>query len=429
MLRIARKFMMAMAVLAATVLSVSTAMAADKIVLKDGKVIEGTIIREVDGIIWIKHNMGGIEQEVMLSPSEITKVERDTGAAPAGAAPVVTDAPKPKAGKPGVARAAVITLGSRDTDQGDMVGLYMTAHALTAMIPMLEEELGKDKSGVVVFRVTSGGGALLEIQKLSDVIHNDYKKRWRVVSWIDSAISAAAMTSHCVEDIYFTPQGNYGACTGWSGPLVAMKGRGLEQVLQMMVKISERGNYDPRIMRSMQIQEPLSCTIDANGNPQFYQDVVSGDFVVNRTGEILTLNAVTAEKIKFSKGTAATIDELTRLMGYQELDWVGERVPGVLWPISKAEKWNIGYRKQVKVDEDRTQEYFRNFNMQMQAAAGMPRDRRGPFVNRARETLNKIKNAVRNNPNFALFALGVNDEDEYKELIERLEKDLRNLMK
>jgi len=429
MLRIARNFLMMIAVMTATLLSAPTANAADKIVLKDGKVIEGTIVREVDGIFWIKHKMGGIEQEMMLSPTEISKVERDSDATPAGAAPVVAEEPKVSQGRPGVSRAAVITLGSRESDQGDMVGLYMTAHALTEMIPMLEEEIGKDKSGVVVFRITSGGGALLEIQKLSDVIHTEYKKRWRVVSWIDSAISAAAMTSHCIEDIYFTPQGNYGACTGWSGPLVAMKGRGLEQVLQMMVKISERGNYDPRIMRSMQIQEPLSCTIDSNGNPRFYQDTTSGDFVVNRKGEVLTLNATTAEMIKFSKGTAATLDELTKLMGYQELDWVGVRQPGVLWPISKAEKWNIAYRKQVKVDEDRTQEYFRNFNMQMQAAAGMPRERRGAFVNRARETLNKIKNAVRNNPNFALFALGVNDEDEYKELIERLEKDLRDLMK
>ena len=36
---------------------------------------------------------------------------------------------------------------------------------------------------------------LLEIQKLSDVIYNEYRKNFRTVAWIDYAISAAAMTS------------------------------------------------------------------------------------------------------------------------------------------------------------------------------------------------------------------------------------------
>ena len=51
---------------------------------------------------------------------------------------------------------------------------------------------------------------------MSDVIHEQYKKKFRTVAWIDSAISAAAMTAHCLEEIYFTPQGNYGAARGGS---------------------------------------------------------------------------------------------------------------------------------------------------------------------------------------------------------------------
>jgi hypothetical protein len=412
------------------VLSAAPALAVDRVTLKDGKVLEGTIVRELEGIIWLKYDMGGIEREQMLQPSEITSIERDAAATPANAEPVVAGAAPPKiARNNGAPRAAVITLGSREGKQGDMVGVYMTAHGLKEMIPMLEEELGTDGTGIVVFRITSGGGLLLEIQRLSDVIQNEYKKRWRVVAWIDSAISAAAMTAHCIEDIYFTPQGNYGACTGWSGALVAVKGRGLEEVLYMMEKISARGGYDHKIMRAMQIQEPLSCTIDPNGNVSWFQDATSGEILVNRDGEVLTFNADTAAKVKFSKGTASTVKELEKLMGYQELEWVGVEEKGVPWKVCKAEKWNIAYRKQVHQDEERVGEYFQNYNMQIQAAAQAPRADRGAFVNRARQTLEKIKNAVRTNPNFALLQLGMESEQEYKDFIERQEKQLRDLMR
>lgn len=412
----------------AAIVTPLTASAIDKVVLKDGSVVEGTIVREVDGFIWIKTSVSGIEQEKLFTPQEVTSVQRDAGAAPVTSAPVVADdnVPKVVSGGP---KAAVITLGSREAGHGDTIGIAIQAHTLRELIPMLEEELGTDGTGVVVFRVTSGGGLLLEIQRLSDVIQNEYKKRFRVVAWIDSAISAAAMTSHCMEEIYFTPQGNYGACTGWSGALVAMKGRGLEEVLYMMEKISARGGYNPLIMRAMQIQVPLSATIDANGEVKWYESATAGEILVNRDNEILTFNAETAKQVKFSKGTANTIEELQALMGYKELQWVGKKEKGYTWPISKAEAWNINWRKKVTEDEEKTNLYFATYQRQVAAAAGEPLETRGKFVNMARATLNKLREAVKRNPNMALLTFGVYTEAEVKEWFDREEKRLRDLMR
>lgn len=408
----------------------SSALAADKIVLKDGTVIEGTIVREVDGFIWIRTRLAeGIEQEKMFTPQEVESIERSTGATPAPALPVASRDDKPVKSFSGGPRAAVITLGSRDAGHGDTIGIDIQAYELRQMIPLLEEELGNDGTGVVVMRITSGGGLLLEIQRLSDVIHNDYKKRFRTVAWIDSAISAAAMTAHCIEEIYFTPQGNYGACTGWSGALQAVKGRGLEEVLYMMEKISARGGYNPLIMRAMQIQQPLSATIDDNGEVHWYGDAKSGEIVVNRDNEILTFNADTAARVKFSKGTANTIDELRQLMGYKELQWVGKRVKGYTWPISKAEEWNLNWRRKVHEDQENMQRYFATYQQQVAAAASEPLETRAKFVNLARQTLNKIKEAAKRNPNMALLTFGVFTEDELKEIFEREEKRLRDLMR
>lgn len=400
-----------------------SASADDRVVLKNGSVLEGVIQREVDGYVWIKVTTGGIEQVEFVSPSAIERIDRDVATDPAGPEPTkieATEQSKPGSFKrrAGVPRAVIITLE-------DTVGIYMTAKTLHDAIPLLEEE-GVD---IVIFKINSGGGLLLEIQRLSDVIHYEYKPRFRTVAWIESAISAAAMTSHCIEEIYFMREGNYGACTGWSGALEAVEGRGLEEVLFTMEKISARGGYEPEIMRSMQIEDPLSCTIDENGDVD-WSPTEEGQYLVNPQGRILTFNSKQALKYKFSKGTAASHHDLVNLMGYNELDWVGVVKPGFAYPISRAEEAQIKYRKQVKEDEERTNEYFIIYTQSIAMAQGIQdRQDRGKFVNKARRYLRNIERMVRNNPNFALLILGLLDPEQFEEWLELQEEILRNLMR
>ncbi|HYE60913.1 MAG TPA: hypothetical protein VD997_02860 [Phycisphaerales bacterium] len=395
---------------------------ADKVVLKSGKTVEGTIAREESGHIWIKTTIGGIEREEFFSADEVASVERGPVAGTTGAA-ATTAAPAPKKNT-GAPKAAVITLG--DEENGHMVGIYMTAHQLEQMIPILEKELGTDGTGIVVLRVHSGGGLTLEVQKLSDVIHNEYKKRWRTVAWIDSAISAAAMTSHCMEDIYFTRQGNYGAATQYSGALNATKGRGLEEVLHRMEKISARGGHHPLIARAMQIQQPLSCTVRENGKVDWYGDVTSGEMVINPIGEVLTFNSETALKCGFSKGTCETLEELTKAMGYTELEWVGNNVRGFPWPISAAEKNNMEWRKKVKKDEDLTRKYQVDYTTAINMAAQSPPEDRGKFLGKARQALEQIQRMVKNNPNFSFMAFNML-MDEFDDWVKEQEKLIREL--
>lgn len=418
-----RRFAVAITLAATVAMSAGHAFATDTITLKDGRTLEGEIVREVDGYIWLKYKLGGLEQETMFTPAEIVKIERDVAAAPVSADPVEkVDADARPQTRPGVPRGAVLTLE-------EMVGQFMTAYALEQARPMLDQELGDDGERIVVLRIKSGGGALLEIQKLSDEIHNNYKKEFHTVGWIDSAISAAAMTAHCLEEIYFTPQGNYGACTGWYGALTAVKGRDLVEVLHMMEKISARGGYNPLLMRSMQIDVPLSVSISPDGEVKYYDDEKSGDFVLNPAGRILTLNAQTAEKIRFSRGTASNLPELTKAMGYKEIDWIGKEEPGVLWPVSKAERWTQQYRAKTAEDQRRLGEYFASYQMQVGAAAQSPRDQRGAFVNRARATLSRIVSMVRNNPSFILFTFNMLSKEEFDEWVAEQEKFLRDLMR
>ena len=422
-----KKTMKLLGPVAAACLSLAAAMPAsaeDKIILKDGRVLTGEIVREIDGFLWFRVN--SVDPAQFFSTEDIRTIERDTGSAkpatatptaatpaPTALTPVTAPAasepvPEPvKSVGPGAPKAVVITLGENNRD---MVGMYMTAHSLREAIPVLK----KDGVDIVVFRINSGGGALLEIQRLSDVIHNEYKKEFRVVAWIESAISAAAMTAHCIEEIYFTPEGNYGACTGWFGALTAVSGRDLEVVYAMMEKISARGGYAPEIMKAMQHTDyQLSCSIDANGDVHW--EVGDGaQFVVNPKDRILTFDSQEALRYKFSKGTAETLAELEKAMGLTEVEWLGERRKGFMWPIHRAEQMQMDYRAQVAKDESQSQEYFFQYNASVQLARGeQDKTKRGAFVGRARRNLDQIKGMVDNAPNLALFVVGVLPEQFY----------------
>lgn len=438
------------------------AFALDRVTMKDGTVYEGDIIREEACCVWIKVTKNGKSTEKMVFKSDAKSVEKNVeGAGKPASEPAkaeqpqaVTPAVQPKNAEPktnetkdsekkdsstkqaeqtkatfvpGVPRAAVITLGDHKADK-DMVGIYLTARALEEARPLLEEEIGNDKSGVVVLRVSSGGGALFEIQRVSDEIQFNYKSRFRTVAWIESAISAAAMSSLCIEEIYFTPVGNFGACTGYSGALVAVKGLELERVLAMMRDISERGGYHPGIMRAMQIQYPLSCTIDEDGKIHWYGDNVSGKIIVNRSGEILTFNEKSALDVNFSKGTAESIQELQKLMGYQELNWVGETMEGIPWPVSKAEKWTMKYRDQTKKDQDEAQTVYRDYLRNLAAAEGSQPEDRAPFVSKARKALDRLKRMGKNNEGLIMITIGA-DNEALQRWIDQQEKSLKDLLK
>src|SRR3954471_1961707 len=84
------------AIAACIMLFASSTLAVDKVILKDGKVLEGTIVREVDGMIWIKYKTGSLEREDSFHAGEISKIERDAATA---AAPV-TPAGNPLATSP-----------------------------------------------------------------------------------------------------------------------------------------------------------------------------------------------------------------------------------------------------------------------------------------------------------------------------------------
>ncbi len=412
-----------LALLALVVLTIASPLAAarDVVTLKDGRRVEGDIIREIDGNIWMIVYIGEIKKQEFFAAGSIDRVVRD-------ATPDEGD--MDEAEKPARAPSGNIPKGEVITLEG-MVGIEYSARHLESLIPQIEKDIGE--GGILVLKINSGGGALLEIQPLSDVIEFKLKPKFETVGWIESAISAAAMNSITLERLYFMPQGNFGACTGWYGNLTAVKGRQFEEAKEMMRKIVARGGYDYKIMEAMQgnpeAEVPLSATIDPQtGEVTWYTSEDDGEILVNPGTEVLTFNAVQAEQLRFSQGTARTLDELAHKMGYEEVDWVGDWQRDLVFPVGPAERENRRWREFIDQNHQGLQIAVAKYRLYLSTAQSTQGRARAMMVGKARKFLRQIKRYFKESPNSFLFTLNL-PPDQFKYWYEDQQQLLRDLMK
>lgn len=417
--RMLMKSMVLGVVVAGAVLSTPMNALADKIHLKDGRVIEGKVVREGQGFVFFRVKTGTVERDEMFTSDQILKIEReDTTPKTDENLKKEEEAKKPEAKKEenkhtGATRVAILNFGPPSDWQGSVgstVGLEISVKSFHDVI----ESLKKDKTEIVVVRVNSGGGLSLEMPKFQDLFEYEYKPNFRTVAWIESAISAAAMSPWTIEEYYFFTKGNMGACTEFSGRLNASKGMRLESVLAHMEKASLKGKKDPRIMRSMQIQEPLSVDFDKSTGEVIWRQDENGELVLNRKDEVFTINSSMAVKTKFARGIADTKEELAKAMDLQEVEWVGKDAATV---IDKSLR-----------DNDATSKRFNEIATKYEEAVAAARavqdkERRGQMISQARKFLNELRSAVGRNPNFPLM-YGTDDE-----WFAQQEEMLRNLAK
>jgi hypothetical protein len=383
-------------------LATATDALADKLHLKDGRVLEGTITSETAEYVYFKIQVGGIEHTDIFPLSDIKQIERDsvTNPVPATGGTGTGAAAKPvrKPGRnDGVHRIAILNFGPPSTWGGvceDMVGREVSAAAFKRAI----EPLQKDGVTDVVIRINSGGGALLEIEKFHNVFE-EYKTKFRTVCWVESAISAAAMSPWVIEEFYMMPNGNIGACTGWFGALQAVKGPQLEMVLLQMERASKVANRNPLIMRAMQIQQPLSATIDpVTGNVKWFGDE-SGEKILNPVGQILTFNAADAVKYKFAKAIAASKEELAEAMlgTGVEYEWAGKEASDIV---------DNSIRTNDKATKEAIEVVVKYARAIQEAASIQDLEERGAAVGRARRMLAQLESWVKQNPNLEFFLAG-----------------------
>ncbi len=374
----------------------------DRVHLTDGRVLEGEIVRETDGFIYVRVMIGGVSKDELVLRSNISKIEREE--------PVKEEASdddddwfdddEGDAPSDGSVRVAFITLE-------EMVGPYMFAPAFSDAVDEIED----DDVDVVILRVNSGGGALIEIEPLINVIEDEIKPNYRVAAWIESAISAAAMTSSVCEEIYFMSEGNMGAATGFrqtGNGAQRMDGRELEEVLRWMETVSERGQKNPLIMRAMQVPTNLSVDFAADGSVVWRNDL-QGEHIVATEDDILTFDSQTAMKYKYAQGVADTKDELMRTMGIS--DWVEVAKDG--------DEVMQRHREEVRRGDAEVGKLWALFNI----AAQQDQD-----ITKARRYLAQLKAWGKRNKAFAKYGGGGSpplSEEVFRQIERQIDREVR----
>lgn len=393
---IIRTVSVCVAIAIAAVMLATPTFALDKVLLKDGTVREGKIARELEsGAIYLEMQIGSLVTGEWFRPDQIKEIVRDEALAAEEAREAAEE--EAAAFPDGATRIAFISLE-------EMVGPFFNKDAIEKSIGMLDDLPEHQQPEIVVFEIDSGGGALFELEKITKYMHEEVNPKYRTVAWIRYAISAAAMTSWVIPEIYMMPQGSIGACTGYymdGGKAVAMSGDDLEEALIMMEEVSVWGGRSDLapVMRAMQILETLSATKHPDGTIEWFLND-SGEDLVSRKDEILSFDAIQAVRWGVADGIAESRDELALAMGCSEWVEVGE----------KADEYQREFRENVERAQVKISEHYDKLQIALAYAGSAPTEReKDRNIGEARRHLKEMKSWVNRAPSLKVY-MGLTDE-------------------
>jgi len=206
------------------------------------------------------------------------------------------------------------------------VGETMRSTELKVLAQYIDENYGPGQ--VIVLKINSGGGISWTWSDIKDLIFI-IRENHRVIAWIESAISAAAMTAICCDEMYFTELGECGSCTSWSGsPNNPSSMLTQNYNIREMEKVLAQSSRTPFLAAPMVLSGVwLSYDKDPITGDFTYYDSDDGEFPVS-SGNGLTLYANQALDAGLCDGIANTEEELLVLLNLEgaEINRHGEEL-------------------------------------------------------------------------------------------------------
>lgn len=296
--------------------------------------VTGTVMRVDKYTVTVETDVAGKKARKSIPLGDVRKVTlKAAAAAPAGEQPASTTS--------GPAAAAGAASGTTPAAPAAAA----TAKKQVFILPLnggvgdglrhnemdkLEKEMDKYGPGqIMIMRINSPGGAVVEADMIWDSLMR-IKKKHRLVSWIEEAISGGAFTGLIADEVYFMDVGSLGAITMFAGDK-SITGAALQAWLEKMNQLGEVGGRDGHVIQCM-VYSPLLCSYDKDektGKVTWHKDL-SGQYKLSDEKDNLVFNATNAFHSGFSQGTANTEEELFKAMQLQEGTYVvndaGKRV-------------------------------------------------------------------------------------------------------
>lgn len=307
------------------ILGLTVPLHADVVVLKDGRKFEGKVERrDGDTIVFDVHRNGSVMRMTLSSDQVQSFTEGDLPAAATRPAAAPVAAPRPATVTPATPGRLVEPQAPpvvehktptyyRIPMRGEVGRGFCAAYLSKSL-----EDAVKRHPTVVVLEIDSPGGRVAEVDRLLRTIA-DGKRRVRIVALVKQAISAAAITTLAIDEVYVSQTTVLGAATAFS--LDSETGM-TKDVSEKMKSIwlttarsaAEIGKHSPILAEAMVDRSFAVYTTSADGKPVFSRSSTDGSTVYKPEGNLLALTASEAVQCGLASGQAEDYAELRKCL-------------------------------------------------------------------------------------------------------------------
>lgn len=321
---------------------------AGEIVKKDGSVIYGQIVEENDKEVVIAASRKGMSMRMAIYRTEIASIDKN--AAEPAAAPAVerTKAAATAKGEP-VAPPIIKHSGPvyyRIPLRGT-VGRTFVASILEKAL----DDAATRSPTVVVLEIDSSGGSIAEVPGLIDIITR-HNKSLRIVVCVKSAMSAAAITALCVEDIYMQKGATIGAAVAFkltpAGTPANINEKMQSAWRARCRSAAEMGKHSPLLADGMTDSSTSIYLRTTDGRPSLSSKPEPGSQRFKEPGKVLAMTASEAVRCGLARGEVADFDDLGKVMGFTK--WTECKGTGEAWVEWLEKRLEVG-SKEWKVVE------------------------------------------------------------------------------
>lgn len=348
----------ALAASTASASGMSVSGAPDRIVLRDGRVLEGTIVEETSGSLSIKLLISGIQSQTatVFSMSDVLRVER---AAVADPAPAATTTTRPR--QPGGSSGGVVADENATRVYHMRLSGEFAEDISQTPVRQAVEDAARQRADVIIVEVDNEWQSnqfqkraedehafdeFWRANEISPIFTNELGHlfpggRPRVVMWVKNAMGGAAFLPFLSREIYFAPEGRMGGIgdldTYFEGANEWFAHKQQSLRLAAARGIALQGGYDSKLIDAMCLREYVLSVSYESGRPEFSaglprpernEELLTDDGegenedtdaeIIRGTGnDNLTLHADLAQKLNVSRGTVSTLDDLLFELGIE----------------------------------------------------------------------------------------------------------------
>ncbi len=347
------------AVSAFLVLMVSV-VSADTLITMDGKTYEGRLVTRTDAKVVFAVVKYGVSMEMDFLPQDVKEIRQSK--TPPDATSKPASHPAPDSGMVEIPLPPPPPIVKYDGPTYCVIPMKGTIgkEIVASVVDDAFKDILKRKPTVIVLEMDSPGGLIQEVGPLANVLlkYSDF----RLVVMVKQAISAAAVTTMSVKEIYTTPGSVIGAATAYVLGRDGMP-KDIDEKMRSIWRATartcaENGRHPPLLAEAMIEAKHNLEWVEENGKKTIREG--RGQNLFLEEGKLLCLTAGEAVEVGLAQGTVEDYKALGKAMGFPKWQECKCYAPALMETWAK----NVD---QAKKDFDRLDQEYKQSMRQSEA--------------------------------------------------------------